>query len=94
MPAYEQEMFGPVAAVIPVRNEAEAIEVANDSVFGLGGGIFTRDLARGEHLAVEAIEAGSIFVNEAVQSNPKLPFGGVKESGYGRERRTMGLRSL
>jgi succinate-semialdehyde dehydrogenase / glutarate-semialdehyde dehydrogenase len=94
MPAYEQEMFGPVAAVIPVRNEAEAIEVANDSVFGLGGGIFTRDLARGECLAVEAVEAGSIFVNEAVQSNPTLPFGGVKESGYGRERRTMGLRSL
>jgi succinate-semialdehyde dehydrogenase/glutarate-semialdehyde dehydrogenase len=68
--------------------------LANDSVFGLGGGIFTRDLARGEHLAVEAIDAGSIFINEAVQSNPKLPFGGVKESGYGRELSHYGIKEF
>jgi succinate-semialdehyde dehydrogenase / glutarate-semialdehyde dehydrogenase len=94
MPAYEEELFGPVAAVIPVESEAGAIETANDSVFGLGGGVFTRDLERGERLAVEEIEAGSVFVNDAVRSDPKLPFGGVKESGYGRELSHFGIREF
>jgi succinate-semialdehyde dehydrogenase / glutarate-semialdehyde dehydrogenase len=94
MPAYEEELFGPVAAVIPVESEAGAIETANDSVFGLGGGVFTRDLERGQRLAVEEVEAGSVFVNDAVRSDPKLPFGGVKESGYGRELSHFGIREF
>lgn len=69
MPAYEEELFGPVAAIIPVRDEAEAIAVANDSVFGLGGAVLTGDPARGERIAVEAIESGCVFVNEAVHSD-------------------------
>jgi succinate-semialdehyde dehydrogenase/glutarate-semialdehyde dehydrogenase len=94
MPAYDEEMFGPVAAVIAARDEGQAIEIANDSSFGLGGGVFSRDLARAEKLAVEEIEAGCVFVNEAVKSDPRLPFGGVKESGYGRELSIHGIREF
>jgi len=94
MPAYEEELFGPVAAVIPVKDEEAAIAAANDSVFGLGGSILTSDLARGERIAVERIESGSVFVNEVVRSDPRLPFGGVKESGYGRERSSYGIRKF
>lgn len=94
MPAYEEELFGPVAAIIPVRDEAEAIATANDSVFGLGGGVLTRDLARGERIAAEMIESGCVFVNEPVRSDPRLPFGGVKESGYGRELSVYGIREF
>jgi succinate-semialdehyde dehydrogenase/glutarate-semialdehyde dehydrogenase len=94
MPAYDEEMFGPVAAVIPVKNEDEAIEVVNDSPFGLGGGVFSRDLARAERLAVEAVDAGCVFVNESVKSDPRLPFGGIKESGYGRELSHHGIREF
>jgi len=85
MPAYDEELFGPVASIIPVKDEDEAISVANDSVFGLGAAVFTRDLARGERVAAEELEAGCCFVNSFVKSDPRLPFGGVKESGYGRE---------
>ncbi|HEY6146669.1 MAG TPA: NAD-dependent succinate-semialdehyde dehydrogenase [Thermoanaerobaculia bacterium] len=94
MPAYEEELFGPVAAVIPVKDEEEAIATANDSVFGLGGAVLTRDLARGERIAAERIESGCVFVNEAVRSDPRLPFGGVKESGYGRELSTYGIKEF
>jgi succinate-semialdehyde dehydrogenase/glutarate-semialdehyde dehydrogenase len=94
MPAYDEELFGPVAAVIPVRDEEAAIAAANDSVFGLGGSVLTRDLARGERIAVERIESGSVFVNEVVRSDPRLPFGGVKESGYGRELSSFGIREF
>jgi succinate-semialdehyde dehydrogenase / glutarate-semialdehyde dehydrogenase len=94
MPAYEEELFGPVASVIPAKDEAEAITVANSSVFGLGGGVFTRDLARGERIAAEAIEAGSVCVNATVVSDPRLPFGGVKESGYGRELSHYGIKEF
>jgi succinate-semialdehyde dehydrogenase/glutarate-semialdehyde dehydrogenase len=94
MPAYDEEMFGPVAAIITVKDERQAIETANDSPFGLGGGVFTRDLARGERLAEREIEAGVVFVNEAVRSDPKLPFGGVKESGYGRELSHYGIKEF
>ncbi len=94
MPAYEEELFGPVAAIIPVRNEEEAIRTANDSVFGLGAAVFTRDLDRGERIAVEEIEAGSCFVNSFVKSDPRLPFGGIKESGYGRELSHFGIREF
>jgi succinate-semialdehyde dehydrogenase/glutarate-semialdehyde dehydrogenase len=94
MAAYEEELFGPVAAVIPVKDEEAAIAAANDSVFGLGGSILTSDLARGERIAVERIESGSVFVNEVVRSDPRLPFGGVKESGYGRELSSHGIREF
>ena len=94
MPAYDEEMFGPVAAIIEVKDEAEAVRVANDTSFGLGAAIFTRDLARGERLAAERIEAGSCFVNSFVKSDPRLPFGGIKESGYGRELSSFGIREF
>jgi succinate-semialdehyde dehydrogenase / glutarate-semialdehyde dehydrogenase len=94
MPAYEEELFGPVAAVIPVTDEAQAIETANDSAFGLGGGIFTRDIERGERLASEAMDAGFVCVNDTVRSDPRLPFGGIKESGYGRELSHYGIREF
>jgi len=94
MPAYHEELFGPVAALIPVADEAEAIRVANDSVFGLGAAVFTADAARGERIAAEQIEAGSCFVNTFVRSDPRLPFGGIKESGYGRELSYFGIREF
>ena len=94
MPAYDEELFGPVAAIIPVRDEEEAIAVANDSVFGLGAAVITSDLARGERIAAERIESGCVFVNDAVRSDPRLPFGGVKESGYGRELSGYGIKEF
>jgi succinate-semialdehyde dehydrogenase/glutarate-semialdehyde dehydrogenase len=94
MAAYGEEMFGPVAAIIAAKDEVEAIEIANDSEFGLGAGVITSDLARGERLAIEEIEAGSISVNAQVASNPKLPFGGIKNSGYGRELSHYGIKEF
>ncbi|MGD8614024.1 MAG: NAD-dependent succinate-semialdehyde dehydrogenase [Desulfobacterales bacterium] len=94
MPAFDEETFGPVAAVIPVKHERQAVEVANDSAFGLGAAIFTRDRHRGEHIAANELEAGNCFVNAFVKSDPRLPFGGVKESGFGRELSHYGLREF
>jgi succinate-semialdehyde dehydrogenase / glutarate-semialdehyde dehydrogenase len=94
MPAYDEELFGPVAAVIPVRDEAQAIGTANDSPFGLGAAVITRDLARGERIAADAIESGCVFVNDSVRSDPRLPFGGVKDSGYGRELSGYGIKEF
>ncbi len=94
MPAYDEELFGPVAAIIPVKDETEAIQVANDTVFGLGSAVFTSDIKRGERIATEELEAGSAFVNTYVKSDPRLPFGGVKESGYGRELAANGIREF
>ena len=94
MPAYDEELFGPVAAIIPVRNEEEAIAAANDSVFGLGGAVLTRDLDRGERIAADLIESGCVFVNDFVRSDPRLPFGGIKESGYGRELSSYGIKEF
>ncbi len=94
MPAYDEELFGPVASIIPVRDEREAIRVANDSVFGLGAAVFTRDDTRGERIAAEELEAGCCFVNAFVRSDSRLPFGGVKESGYGRELSHYGIREF
>lgn len=94
MPAYDDEIFGPVAAVIVAADEAEAVEIANDSRFGLGAGVITADIARGEKLAVESIEAGCVFVNGAVASHAALPFGGLKTSGYGRELSHYGIKEF
>ena len=94
MPAFDEELFGPVAAVVPARDEAEAIALANDSVFGLGGGVITSDAARGERIAAGSLEAGCVFVNDAVRSDPRLPFGGVKDSGYGRELSAYGIKEF
>jgi succinate-semialdehyde dehydrogenase/glutarate-semialdehyde dehydrogenase len=94
MAAYGEELFGPVAAIISARDEAEAIAIANDSDFGLGAGIVTADLAHAEQLAVEQVEAGSVFINGAVASNVALPFGGVKNSGYGRELSHYGIKEF
>ena len=89
--SFEEELFGPVASVIVVSNEEEAIETANASSYGLGAAIFSRDIARAEKLAREKLQAGSCVVNQALHSHPALPFGGVKDSGYGRELSTWGF---
>lgn len=94
MPAYDEELFGPVASIIPVADEAEAIRVANDSIFGLGAAVFTQNVARGEAIARDQLEAGACFVNSFVKSDPRLPFGGIKESGYGRELAAFGIREF
>ncbi len=94
MAAYEEELFGPVAAIIPVRDEEEAIRVANDSDFGLGAAVFTGDEERGRRIARKELDAGCCFVNDLVRSDPRLPFGGVKDSGYGRELGRWGIREF
>lgn len=94
MAAFDEEVFGPVAAIVEAADEADAIRLANHSQFGLGSGVLTTDLARGERIAETALEAGMSFVNANVRSDPKLPFGGVKESGYGRECAEFGIREF
>ena len=94
MPAYYQELFGPVAVLFRVKSEEEAIRIANDTVFGLGAGIFTADLNKGKQLAEKGLEAGCVFVNDFVKSDPRLPFGGIRESGYGRELSVVGIREF
>lgn len=89
-PAFSEELFGPVATIFKVENAAEAIEVANATEFGLGASIWTTDLKRGESLAAE-IESGAVFLNAIVASQPALPFGGIKKSGFGRELGRMGI---
>ena len=93
MSLYHEETFGPVSAIIPVKDAEEAIEVANDSEFGLGGSLWTNDLVRGEKLARQ-IESGAVFVNGMTVSDPRLPFGGIKRSGYGRELSYFGIREF
>ncbi|NLC70431.1 MAG: NAD-dependent succinate-semialdehyde dehydrogenase [Desulfuromonadaceae bacterium] len=93
MPAWDEELFGPVASVIRVKDETEALRVANDSPFGLGGSVWTRQLAKGEEMAA-ALRVGAVFVNGLVKSDPRLPFGGVGISGYGRELSHYGIREF
>jgi succinate-semialdehyde dehydrogenase/glutarate-semialdehyde dehydrogenase len=94
MPAYNDELFGPVAAIISAKDEDDAIHIANDSVFGLGAAVFTTDLKKGETIAATRLEAGCCFVNGFVKSDQRLPFGGIKESGYGRELSHLGIREF
>jgi succinate-semialdehyde dehydrogenase/glutarate-semialdehyde dehydrogenase len=93
-PAHDEEVFGPVAAIIAAADEADAIRIANASEFGLGSGVLTNDLERGRRIAAEELEAGLSFVNENVRSDPRMPFGGVKHSGYGRECGVFGIREF
>jgi len=94
MPAFHEELFGPAAVLYRFQTEAQAIEIANATVFGLGAAIFTSDPAKGKMLAEKGLEAGCVFINDYVKSDPRLPFGGIKESGYGRELSQNGLREF
>lgn len=94
MPAYHEELFGAVAVLFRFKTEEEAIRIANDTVFGLGAGIYTSDVEKGKSLAEKGLEAGCVFVNDFVKSDPRLPFGGIKESGYGRELSAIGIREF
>lgn len=90
-PVHDEEVFGPVAAIMSAKSEEDALHIVNDSRFGLGGGVLTRDVARGERIAADELECGLAFVNQAVRSDARIPFGGVKESGYGRELSEFGI---
>jgi succinate-semialdehyde dehydrogenase / glutarate-semialdehyde dehydrogenase len=94
MPVYEEEIFGPVAAIIEADDENDAIRIANDTKFGLGAAVFSRDAARARKIAETKINAGCCFVNDFVRSDPRLPFGGVGHSGYGRELSHFGIREF
>jgi succinate-semialdehyde dehydrogenase/glutarate-semialdehyde dehydrogenase len=94
MPAYDEELFGPVASIIEAKDEKDAIRIANDSIYGLGAGIFSRNRKRAEEIAAKELVAGNCFVNSFVHSDPRLPFGGIKQSGYGRELSTFGIREF
>lgn len=94
MPAMQEEIFGPVICLFPANNEQHAIELANMSPYGLAAAVFTQDLVRGEKIAAEYIQAGSCFVNNLVSSDPRLPFGGIKESGFGRELSSEGIHEF
>ncbi|HEY7465935.1 MAG TPA: aldehyde dehydrogenase family protein, partial [Dehalococcoidia bacterium] len=93
MEVFSEETFGPAAALIRAADADEAVALANDSRFGLGASLWTRDIDRGKKLA-RNIESGSVFINGMVASDPRLPFGGVKRSGYGRELADFGIREF
>lgn len=94
MVAFDEELFGPVAALIKATDENDSINLANKSIFGLGASVFTNDKKRGELIAKEKLNAGCCFVNDFVKSDPRLPFGGIKESGYGRELSPFGIKEF
>jgi succinate-semialdehyde dehydrogenase/glutarate-semialdehyde dehydrogenase len=94
MPAYDEELFGPVAAIITAKDEPDAIRLANDSMYGLGAGIFSKNRTKAEKIAATQLQAGNCFVNSFVHSDPRLPFGGTKQSGYGRELSIFGIREF
>ena len=93
MPAYDEELFGPVASVFKVKDEEEAILIANDSPYGLGGCVWTQDIEKGKRM-VRQVESGAVYINKMTASHPALPFGGVKLSGYGRELSHLGIREF
>jgi succinate-semialdehyde dehydrogenase/glutarate-semialdehyde dehydrogenase len=91
--AFREEFFGPVALFFRVKNEDEAVALANDSAFGLGGSVFTKDIARGKRIA-SRIDTGMMYINQPTLTAPDLPFGGIKDSGYGRELSSMGIQEF
>ena len=93
MPAFREETFGPVAAVISTRDAEDAVRLANDTTYGLGAALWTRDVERAKDLA-RHIEAGNVFINGMVASDPRIPFGGIKRSGYGRELGVYGIKEF
>ena len=93
MTAFDEETFGPLASVTVARNELEAIELANHNRYGLGASVWTSDLERGERVARE-IESGTVYINSLMRSDSRLPFGGIKKSGYGRELSVAGIREF
>lgn len=94
MPAYNEELFGPVATIIKAKNEADAISIANDTNYGLGAAIFSKNVEKAERIAAKELDAGCCFVNDFVKSDPRVPFGGIKQSGYGRELGLYGIREF
>jgi succinate-semialdehyde dehydrogenase/glutarate-semialdehyde dehydrogenase len=94
MPAFDEEMFGPVMCLIPVKDEAMAVSYANQSEYGLGGGIFSQDVNHAKSIASQQMETGGIFINDFLKSDPRLPFGGIKHSGHGRELSHLGIKEF
>lgn len=94
MPAFDEELFGPVITFIDAKDETQAIELANQSEFGLSAAVFTKNLAKGEHIALNALHTGTVYVNDFVRSDPRLPFGGIKGSGFGRELAGAGIHEF
>lgn len=93
VPAYYEEIFGPVASIIIAEDENDAIKITNDTVFGLGSSLWTKNIKKAEKLSKQ-INAGCVFINDMVKSDPRLPFGGIKESGYGRELSPYGIKEF
>jgi len=93
MPVFDEETFGPVSAIIPAKDAEDAVAIANDSPLGLGASIWSEDTDQAEFIA-RSIESGSVFINGMVKSDPRLPFGGIKKSGYGRELSHYGIREF
>jgi acyl-CoA reductase-like NAD-dependent aldehyde dehydrogenase len=93
MPLFDEEAFGPAAAVIRARDADDAVRLANNSKYGLGGNLWTRDIERAKRIA-RRLESGAVFINGMTASDPRLPFGGVKRSGYGRELSYFGIREF
>ncbi|WP_258103369.1 NAD-dependent succinate-semialdehyde dehydrogenase [Marinoscillum sp. MHG1-6] len=94
MPAFDEELFGPIAVIIEAETEEEALQIANDTDYGLGAAIFSQDIDRATKLAETELEAGCCFINDNVKSDPRLPFGGIKQSGYGRELSSFGIHEF
>jgi len=93
-PAYDDELFGPAASIIKAKDDKDAMRLANDSRYGLGGGIFSKDVEKAKQLAAKHFDTGMVFINSFDVASPNLPFGGVKDSGYGREHGHVGLREF
>jgi succinate-semialdehyde dehydrogenase/glutarate-semialdehyde dehydrogenase len=94
MPAFDEEIFGPVASIITFETEEEAIMLANEHIYGLGAAIFSANVEKAENIGLNLINTGTVQINDFVRSDPRLPFGGVKQSGFGRELAVFGIREF